>query len=116
MVCIRGSGEVLFRLFLAVLPAALFLVYSPGIARAGDGDIGSVIDTVTFDATKGWEPRLVHVSGNYYAIAYSPQQTDLDIVLGTEGYITIPDNASLELEDKFWRARLDYENNQKSSG
>jgi len=69
MVYIRGPGKVLLRLMLAVLLSALFLVYGTGIVQANDGNITGVIDTLTFGATQDWKPDLIHVSGNYYAIA-----------------------------------------------
>lgn len=34
------------------------------------GDIGAVIDTLEFDTGDGWEPDIIHVSGNVYAVAY----------------------------------------------
>ncbi len=45
--------------------------YLVTISVDADGDIGnSVIDTLTFDFFSGYEPCLVHVSGDIYAVAY----------------------------------------------
>src|SRR4030042_5834532 len=44
---------------------------------ATDGSIGkSVIDTLEFDTSDGYEPRIIHVSGDYYAIAYRGSGND----------------------------------------
>jgi hypothetical protein len=41
------------------------------VTIATNGDIGnSVIDTLEFDTADGWEPDIIQVSGNIYAIAY----------------------------------------------
>jgi hypothetical protein len=42
-----------------------------------DGEIGNwVIDTLEFDTSNCYEPSLIHVSGNVYAIAYRGNQGD----------------------------------------
>lgn len=43
---------------------------------AGDGTIGGVVDTLEFDASSGYEPDIIHVSGNIYAIAYRGSGND----------------------------------------
>lgn len=40
------------------------------------GDIGATIDTLTFDATQGNYPHLIHISGDIYAIAYQGPDND----------------------------------------
>jgi hypothetical protein len=41
------------------------------ISIAANGDIGNtVIDTLEYDTADGYEPRIIHISGNIYAIAY----------------------------------------------
>jgi hypothetical protein len=40
------------------------------------GDIGAVIDTLEFDTADGWEPDIIQVSGNVYAIAYRGPSND----------------------------------------
>jgi hypothetical protein len=40
------------------------------------GDIGAVIDTLTFDAVHGYQPSLVHVAGDIYAVAYQGPDND----------------------------------------
>lgn len=40
------------------------------------GDIGSVIDAFTFDASFGDTPEIIHISGNVYAIAYTGPDGD----------------------------------------
>jgi hypothetical protein len=38
---------------------------------ATDGQItNTVIDTLEFDTSDGFEPDIIHVSGDFYAIAY----------------------------------------------
>jgi len=40
------------------------------------GDIGAVVDTLEFDTADGWEPDIIQVSGNVYAIAYRGPGSD----------------------------------------
>jgi hypothetical protein len=45
--------------------------YLKTVSIAANGDIGnSVIDTLIFDTSAGYEPSIIYVSGNVYAIAY----------------------------------------------
>jgi hypothetical protein len=47
------------------------------ISIAANGDIGnSVIDTLEFDTSNGYEPSIIYVSGNVYAIAYRGPDND----------------------------------------
>jgi hypothetical protein len=47
------------------------------VSIAADGNIhNSVIDTLEFDTANGYEPCIVHVSGNTYAIAYRGTSAD----------------------------------------
>jgi hypothetical protein len=44
---------------------------------ANDGQIGAaVIDTLEFDVADGWEAKIIHVSGDVYAIAYRGVDAD----------------------------------------
>ena len=48
------------------------------------GQIGdSVLDSLEFDASNGYEPNLVHVSGNVYAVAYRGSGDDGFVVTFT---------------------------------
>ena len=76
------------------------------IAYTGDGDDGflktveiatdgqitnTVIDTLEFDTDKGKTPRIVHISGNIYAIAYTGDGDDgflKTVEIATDGQIT----------------------------
>ena len=50
------------------------------VSIAGSGDIGnSVIDTLEYDTADGYQPDIIHVAGNVYAIAYQGP--------GSDGYI-----------------------------
>jgi hypothetical protein len=47
------------------------------VSIAGDGNIGNtVIDTLEFDTANGFEPSIIHVTGNIYAIAYRGTNSD----------------------------------------
>ncbi len=47
------------------------------VSIAADGHIGnSAIDTLEFDGSEGYEPSIVNVSGNIYAIAYRGHDND----------------------------------------
>lgn len=41
-----------------------------------EGDIGVVIDTGIFDAVRGMDPSIVHVSGDVFAVAYKGPDND----------------------------------------
>jgi hypothetical protein len=44
---------------------------------AANGDIGnSVIDTLEFDTSNGYEPRIIHVADDLYAVVYRGQGND----------------------------------------
>ena len=98
MVYIRGPGKVLLRLMVAVLVSALFLVNITGTAQADAGTISGVIDTSVFDGTRGWEPSIVHISGDIYALAYEGADSGVDggndgflktVEIGTDGDIKL---------------------------
>jgi type II secretory pathway pseudopilin PulG len=59
---------------------------------ATDGQItNTVIDTLEFDTSNGYEPSIIHVDGNVYAIAYSGPGSDgylKTIEIATDGQIT----------------------------
>ncbi len=61
------------------------------ISIATSGNIGNnARDTLTFDAAAGYEPNIVFVSGNYYAIAYRGSSNRgylKTISIATNGYI-----------------------------
>jgi hypothetical protein len=62
------------------------------VAIAANGDIGStVIDTLEFDTDNGYEPSIIHISGNTYAIAYRGTSNDgflKTISIDTDGDIS----------------------------
>ena len=65
-----------FRLVLAFLLILPSLTNATLVARADSGDIGSIIDTLTFDADIGKTPDAIHISGNIYAITYKGSDYD----------------------------------------
>jgi hypothetical protein len=51
--------------------------YLKTLSIADDGTIGTTaIDTFNFDASAGYEPSILHVSGSVFAIAYRGSSTD----------------------------------------
>ena len=64
------------------------------VTIATDGQItDAVIDTLTFDATKGKTPNIIPVSGDVYAIAYAGPGDDgflKTVTIATDGQITDP--------------------------
>ncbi len=72
---------------------------------AGGGTIGNIndtiIDTLEFDAGSGYEPNIIHVSGNVYAIAYRGIDGDgflKTVEIATNGQITDSVIDSLEFD------------------
>jgi len=67
-----------------------------------DGRItDAVIDTLEFDATRGKEPNIIHVSGNVFAIAYSGDHDDgyvETVEIATDGQIADAVTDSLEFD------------------
>ena len=59
---------------------------------ATDGQItGTVIDTLAFDTSQGYEPSIIHVDGNVYAIAYRSNNQDgflKTVEIAMDGQIT----------------------------
>ena len=59
---------------------------------AADGQItNTVIDTLEFDTSNGYEPSIIHVDGNVYAIAYRDNNEDgflKTVEIATDGQIT----------------------------
>ncbi|GAH68770.1 unnamed protein product, partial [marine sediment metagenome] len=68
-----------------------------GEKEDNQGDIGSVQGTIQFYST-GWKPRIVHVSGNIYAIAYRGPGSigGLTTVSISDDGLTLSVKASLE--------------------
>ena len=62
------------------------------IEIAADGEItNTVIDTLEFDNSGGYEPDIIHVSGDVYAIAYRRSNDDAylkTVEIATDGQIT----------------------------
>lgn len=55
------------------------------------GEIGSVLDTLEFDAGGGVNPSIIHISGDIYAIAYSGPDNDgwlATVEISSAGVIT----------------------------
>ncbi len=55
------------------------------------GDITGEIDSLEFDASNGYEPSIIHVDGNVYAIAYRSTNDDgflKTVEIATDGQIT----------------------------
>jgi len=73
----RGTGDDGFLVTVTIAP---------------DGQIGnSVIDTLEFDTGDGYEPCIIHISGNIYAVAYRGPGSDgyiKTIEISTGGLIT----------------------------
>ena len=68
----KGLKRRISRLIsLASLLALVLTGTASGAALADTGDIGSIIDTLEFDTTRGNEPSMASVSGDVYAILQS---------------------------------------------
>ena len=70
------------------------------------GDIGAVIETLEFDTADGWEPDIIQVSGNVYAIAYRGPSNDgfvITISITTNGDIgnTVIDTLEYDTADGY---------------
>ena len=68
---------------------------------ASDGTIGAVIDTLEFDTVQGKSPRIVHVSGDIFAISYWGDGDDgwlVTVEIATNGQITDTVVDSLEYD------------------
>ncbi|GAJ10728.1 unnamed protein product [marine sediment metagenome] len=50
--------------------------YLKTVSIDSGGVIGTVIDTLEFDAGGGVNPSIIHISGDIYAIAYSGPDSD----------------------------------------
>jgi hypothetical protein len=69
---------------------------------AANGNIGnSVIDTLEYDSSNGYTPVIVHVSGDYYAIAYQGSDND--------GYVATVQIAANGSIGNSVRDRLEYD-------
>ena len=61
------------------------------VTITGDGQIGSVVDTLEFDTSNGYEPDLNPIGGDVYAVAYAGSGLDgfiKTIEIETSGAIT----------------------------
>jgi hypothetical protein len=72
------------------------------VSIAADGDIGqSVIDTLEYDTSSGYEPFIINISGNVYAIAYRGAGSDgylKTVSIDADGNISPPAIDTLEFE------------------
>lgn len=74
---------------------------------AADGSIGnSVIDTLEFDTSDGYEPCIIHISGDYYAIAYRGSSNDgflVTVNIASDGMIanSITDTYEYDTSDGY---------------
>jgi len=67
-----------------------------------EGDIGAVIDTLTFDAVRGNAPCMVHVGGDVYAIAFEGPDSDgwlVTVSINAAGAISDAVIDSLEFDE-----------------
>ncbi len=68
---------------------------------ASDGNIGGTIDTYEFDTSNGYDPDIIHIAGDTYAVAYQGSGSDgfiRTIEVETDGDIDTPYNDSLEYD------------------
>ena len=72
------------------------------VSIATDGQIAdTVIDTLEFDTSTGYEPDIIQVSGNVYAIAYRGTGSDgflITVNIATDGQITDTITDTLEFD------------------
>ena len=71
-----------------------------------DGQIDSVVDTLEFDPTNGYEPDMIQVGGDFYGIAYSGSGNDgflITIEIDAAGEITDTVIDSLEFDTSYCR-------------
>ncbi len=78
--------------------------YLKTVEIADNGDItDTVIDTLEFDTDKCYEPNIIHVSGNIYAIAYQGESDDgylKTVEIADNGDINVAVKDSLEFDIK----------------
>ena len=76
--------------------------YIKTVTITDDGEIGnSAIDTLELDDADGYEPAIIQVSGNTYAIAYRGQDNDgflKTVYIDTDGHIGNPVIDALEFD------------------
>jgi hypothetical protein len=72
------------------------------VSIAANGTISpTVISTLEFDTADGWEPNIIHISGNVYAIAYRGVQSDgflKTVTIATNGTISPTIISTLEFD------------------
>ena len=72
------------------------------VTIATNGTISpSIISTLEFDTADGWEPNIIHISGNVYAIAYRGVQSDgflKSVTIATNGTISPAVISTLEFD------------------
>ena len=77
------------------------------VTITADGQIGdSVLDTLEFDTADGFQPRIIHVSGTTYAVAYRGSGSDgfiKTVTIGADGQIgdTVIDTLEFDTADGF---------------
>jgi len=81
--------------------------YIKTVEILNDGDINddAVIDTLEFDNSRCFEPNIIHISGNYYAVSYRGPDDDgfvktIEISAAT-GQITNAPIDTLEFEENY---------------
>ncbi|MEA3458345.1 MAG: LamG-like jellyroll fold domain-containing protein [Candidatus Thermoplasmatota archaeon] len=58
---------------------------------ASDGEIDSVIDSLEFDTSYGYEPNIIHINGDIYAVVYRGSSSDgfiKTVEIANDGQIT----------------------------
>jgi hypothetical protein len=66
-----------------------------------EGDIGSVIGSLEFDIDSGAKPKLIHIAGNVYAVAYQGSDNDgwiNTVTISDDGLTIALTGASLEFD------------------
>jgi len=77
------------------------------VSIAANGDISdTVIDTLEYDTANGYKPRIIHISGDVYAIAYRGTNYDgfiITISIATNGDIgnTVIDSLEYDISDGY---------------
>jgi hypothetical protein len=87
----RGDGEDGFLKTIPIQP---------------NGDITAVIDILEFDTNQGIAPDILHITGDYYAIAYSGENEDgylKTVEIAANGVITSPVIDTLEFDPSVGR-------------
>jgi len=74
------------------------------ILNSGDIKDDTIIDTLEFDSSRCFEPNIIHIAGNYYAIAYRGLDDDgylKTVEISSTGQITDASIDTLEFEGNY---------------